>query len=183
MASGTPRIPVAALAVIAAGVSVALHLGKLPPAIPALQAGLGLTLVEAGFMLSLVQLAGMTLGLAVGLAADTIGLRRSMLGGLVIVTLASALGGFAERVVPTHVVPALLVLRALEGVGFLLTVMPAPGLIRKLAPFGAEKSALGLWGAYMPLGVGRRQFANQPGCRHDGQQETHALEGTQRQQR
>lgn len=143
----------AALAVIAAGVSVALHLGKLPPAVPALQAGLGLTLVQAGFMLSLVQLAGMTLGLAVGLAADTIGLRRSMLTGLVIVTLASVLGGFAGRLVPDHVVPALLALRALEGVGFLLTVMPAPGLIRALAPPGAEKAALGLWGAYMPLGV------------------------------
>lgn len=143
----------AALAVIAAGVSVALHLGKLPPAVPALQAGLGLTLVEAGFMLSLVQLAGMTLGLAVGLAADTIGLRRSMLAGLAIVTLASVLGGLAARLAPAHVVPTLLVLRALEGAGFLLTVMPAPGLIRALAPPGAEKAALGLWGAYMPLGV------------------------------
>lgn len=153
MTPATPRIPVAALAVIAAGVSVALHLGKLPPAVPALQAGLGLTLVEAGFMLSLVQLAGMTLGLAVGLAADTVGLRRSMIGGLVIVTLAGVLGGFAERIVPAHVVPVLLALRALEGVGFLLTVMPAPGLIRALAPSGAEKAALGLWGAYMPLGV------------------------------
>ncbi|RYF70946.1 MAG: MFS transporter, partial [Comamonadaceae bacterium] len=132
MATPSPRIPMAALAVIAAGVSVALHLGKLPPAVPALQAGLGLTLVEAGFMLSLVQLAGMTLGLAFGLAADTIGLRRSMLVGLAIVTLASVLGGLAARMAPAHVVPTLLALRALEGAGFLLTVMPAPGLIRAL---------------------------------------------------
>lgn len=153
MLSVTPRIPLAALAVVAAGVSVALHLGKLPPAVPALQAGLGLTLVEAGFMLSLVQLAGMTLGLAVGLAADSIGLRRSMLTGLAIVTLAGVLGGFATHIAPAHVVPALLALRSLEGVGFLLTVMPAPGLIRALAPPGADKAALGLWGAYMPLGV------------------------------
>ena len=66
-----------------AGVSAALHLGKLPPAVPALHDALGISLVEAGFLLSLVQLAGMTLGLLVGLVADALGLRRSMLAGLV----------------------------------------------------------------------------------------------------
>ena len=48
----------AAWIVLAAGVSAALHVGKLPPAIGALQASLGITLVQAGFLLSLVQLAG-----------------------------------------------------------------------------------------------------------------------------
>ncbi|MEO5736825.1 MAG: MFS transporter, partial [Variovorax sp.] len=89
----------------------------------------------------------------VGLAADTIGLRRSMLIGLSIVTLASLLGGLVGHIGAPQVVVWLLILRALEGVGFLLTVMPAPGLIRAMAPPGAEKAALGLWGAYMPLGV------------------------------
>ncbi|MEJ8846545.1 CynX/NimT family MFS transporter [Variovorax rhizosphaerae] len=149
----TARVPVAALAVVAAGVSVALHLGKLSPAIPALQSTLGLSLVEAGFMLSLVQLAGMTLGLAVGLAADAIGLRRSMLIGLLIATFASLLGGLAGQFASPGVVAWLLLLRAFEGVGFLLAVMPAPGLIRAMTPPGTEKAALGLWGAYMPLGV------------------------------
>ena len=49
-----------ALVVILAGVVAALHIGKLPPAIPVLRESLGLTLVQAGFLLSLVQLAGMT---------------------------------------------------------------------------------------------------------------------------
>lgn len=146
-----PRMPAAALAVIAAGVSAALHLGKLPPAVPALQASLGIGLVESGFLLSLVQGAGMTLGLLIGLAADTIGLRRSMLIGLLVVTLASIGGGC---VVPgPDALPLLMVLRALEGLGFLLTVMPAPGLIRTVVPAGLEKLAMGFWGAYMPLGV------------------------------
>jgi predicted MFS family arabinose efflux permease len=52
-----------------------------------------------------------------------------------------------------HAVQWLLVLRAVEGIGFLLSVMPGPGLIRALTPPGADKAALGLWGAYMPLGV------------------------------
>ncbi|OAK66272.1 MFS transporter [Variovorax paradoxus] len=150
-----PRVPVAAFAVLLGGVSGALHLGKLPPAVPALQASLGIGLVEAGFLLSLVQVASMTLGLVAGLAADSIGLRRSMLTGLVVLTVASLLGGWvgSGAVEGSHAVRWLLVLRAVEGVGFLLTVMPGPGLIRALTPPGADKAALGLWGAYMPLGV------------------------------
>ena len=150
-----PGVPVAALAVVAGGVAAALHIGKLPPAVPALQATLGIGWVQAGFLLSLVQVAGMTLGLGVGLAADSVGLRRSMLGGLALLSLASALGGGVGAWVddPARAFAWLLALRALEGVGFLLAVMPGPGLIRAIAPAGADKAAIGLWGAYMPLGV------------------------------
>jgi len=149
------RIPVPVLAVVFAGVSAALHLGKLPPAVPDLRATLGVGLVEAGFLLSLVQLAGMTLGIGVGVVADSIGLRRSMLCGLVVVTCASLLGGLVGVWVldGRRAVVLLLALRALEGFGFLLAVMPGPGLIRRVATPAAERAALGLWGAYMPAGV------------------------------
>lgn len=131
--------------VILAGVAAALHVGKLPPALPILQAQLGVTLVQAGFLLSLVQLAGMALGLVVGLAADGIGLRRSMIAGLLLLSCASALGGFAQG-------PAmLLVLRAVEGFGFLLAATPAPSLIRRLVAPRRIDGMLGLWGAYMPF--------------------------------
>ncbi|MDP3288758.1 MAG: hypothetical protein Q8M64_10645, partial [Methyloversatilis sp.] len=53
-----------AYVVIAAGVAAALHVGKLSPALPVLERALGVTLLQAGFLLSLVQLAGMVLGLA-----------------------------------------------------------------------------------------------------------------------
>jgi CP family cyanate transporter-like MFS transporter len=136
-----------AVLVILAGVCAALHVGKLPPALPVLRDALGVTLMQAGFLLSLVQLAGMTLGLAAGLAADGLGLRRTMAGGLLVLAAASALGAFARD--PTQ----LLVLRAVEGLGFLLVTMPAPSLIRRLVAPDRLSSALGLWGAYMPLGT------------------------------
>lgn len=63
---------------IAGGVCAALHVGKLAPAVAALQAALGLTLVQAGFLLSAVQIAGMLLGVALGAVADGLGGRRSM---------------------------------------------------------------------------------------------------------
>ncbi|MDM0011398.1 MFS transporter [Variovorax sp. J22P168] len=155
MSAIRPRLPVAALAVVAGGVAAALHIGKLPPAVTALQASLGIGLVQAGFLLSLVQVAGMVLGLAVGLAADAIGLRRSMLAGLLLLSFASAAGGGVGLWVadPGTAFAWLLALRALEGLGFLLAVMPGPGLIRSVAAHGSDKTVMGLWGSYMPLGV------------------------------
>ncbi len=134
--------------VVLAGITAALHVGKLPPAIPALQETLAITLVQAGFLVSLVQLAGMSLGLIIGLSADALGLRRSMLTGLGLLTLASLLGGLAESA------GALLFCRALEGLGFLLTVLPAPGLLRQLVPAERLNRILGVWGCYMGIGMG-----------------------------
>ncbi|WP_323990609.1 MFS transporter [Pseudomonas canadensis] len=135
------------LVVILSGVTAALHVCKLAPALPALQAALHVSLLQAGFLLSMVQLAGMTLGLAVGLTADGLGLRRSMLAGLSILALASALGGWAQSA------SDLLWLRAAEGFGFLLVALPGPNLIRQLVPTERLSLKLGLWGTYMPLGT------------------------------
>ena len=136
-----------ALLVVLGGVSAALHIGKLPTALPVLRESLGVTLLQAGFMLSLVQLAGMALGLAVGLAADGLGLKRTMVAGLLVVSVASLLGGWAQD-------PAtLMLLRGLEGLGFLLASMPAPSLIRRLVQPSRMAAALGFWGAYMPFGT------------------------------
>ncbi|WP_084360522.1 MFS transporter [Hydrogenophaga palleronii] len=134
--------------VVAVGVTCALHVGKLPVAIPVLRESLGLSLVQAGFLLSLVQLAGMTLGLVMGLMADRLGPRRVMLVGLVLLALGSALGALAPNV------SVLLATRVLEGMGFLLGVLPAPGLLRQRVSHAPTLSrALGWWGAYMPLGT------------------------------
>ena len=135
----------AAWVVIAAGVVAALHVGKLAPALATLQQVLGLSLLQAGFLLSLVQLAGLSLGLALGAVADGLGGRRSLLLGLCTLSLASALGGATSGVV------ALMALRVAEGFGFLLVVLPAPGLLRALVTPVRLSAVLGLWGAYMPL--------------------------------
>lgn len=138
------------LVVVAAGVAAALHVGKLPVALPVLREALGIGVVEAGFLLSLVQGAGMTAGLAVGLAADAIGLRRCMAIGLAVLAVAGLAGATVRG---ADAVPWLLALRVVEGVGLLLTALPAPALIRRLRAGRGAEAALGLWGAYMPAGV------------------------------
>lgn len=133
--------------VIAAGVVAALHVAKLPPALPVLQQVMGVSLLQAGFLLSLVQLAGMTLGLPAGLLIQRWGPRRSVMSGLLLLAGASTLGGAAQTAA------VLLLSRALEGLGFLCVVLPAPGLLRLLVPAGQLSRVLGGWGAYMPLGA------------------------------
>jgi CP family cyanate transporter-like MFS transporter len=137
----------AAYGVIFSGVVAALQVGKLPPALPDLSQTLGMSLMQSGFLLSLVQLAGMTLALAVGLSADGLGLKRSMLAGLLILGLASGMGATADSA------QSLMLWRALEGVGFLGVTLPAPGLIRKLVSDQQMRKLLGYWGAYMPAGT------------------------------
>ena len=134
--------------VLGVGVSCALHVGKLPVAIPRLQAELQLDLVQAGFLLSLVQMAGMSLGLVVGLLADRQGPRRVMLWGLCVLAMGSLMGAWAPDV------RMLLLTRVVEGAGFLLAVLPAPGLLRLhvIAPATLSR-ALGWWGTYMPMGT------------------------------
>ena len=137
----------ASYCVIFSGVVAALQIGKLPPALPELSQALGSSLMEAGCLLSLVQLAGMSLALAVGLSADGFGLKRSMLSGLVILGVASAMGATSESTT------SLMVWRAVEGFGFLGVTLPAPGLIRKLVSEQHLRKLLGYWGAYMPAGT------------------------------
>jgi CP family cyanate transporter-like MFS transporter len=133
--------------VVAAGMVAALHVGKIPPALPALQHQMGLSLVASGFLLSMVQLAGLLLAVVLGLMSDGFGQRRTLLTGLCLIGAASALGGWADSVA------ILLLGRALEGLGFLLVVLPAPGLIRRVVAAHQLSGMMGLWGTYMPTGT------------------------------
>lgn len=144
----TPARPIqASLFLVLVGICAALHIWKLPPALPQLQRELGLDLVESGFLLSLVQLGGMTLGLATGLFAERIGLRRCILIGLGILALASAGGTLF------HTKALILACRAIEGCGFLMVAMPVPALIKRLVPPHTISRIMGWWSCYMPIGT------------------------------
>lgn len=137
----------AALFLVLVGMCAALHIWKVPPALPQLQAEFRLSLVQSGFLLSAVQLGGLILGLPIALVAERIGLRRCVLTGLAILAAASLLGAWLDS--------SLLVLlfRAAEGCGVLMVAMPIPALIRRLVPPDRLSRIMGLWGSYMPLGT------------------------------
>jgi len=132
--------------VVLSGVCAALHVWKLPPALTLIRDELGMTLVTSGFLLSLVQLAGMTLGLLAGVTAEKIGLRRAVATGLLLLA-----AGSAASVIYASVA-SLLAWRALEGLGFLLVVLSGPALIRRLTPAAMLSRLMGVWGCYIPVG-------------------------------
>nr|WSY49033.1 MFS transporter [Streptomyces sp. NBC_00886] len=133
------------IVIVSAGVAAGLQVWKLPPALPFLRHDLSLSLVQAGTLLGIVQLAGMLGGLAVSLLAELIGERRCLSGGLVLLFLGSAGGGFAWSAAP------LLASRAVEGAGFILVAVTGPGLIRRVTRPGRFTTAIGFWGAYQGI--------------------------------
>ncbi|MFO1311610.1 MAG: MFS transporter [Burkholderiales bacterium] len=135
------------LVVIVAGIIAAMHVGKLPPALPELREAFAMSLVDAGFLLSIVQLAGMAAGILIGLFTDGLGSRRSILYGLVALSLASVASGFARELWQ------LMVLRAIEGLVFYVTILPVPRVLRAIVPPERLALKLGLWGAFMPIGT------------------------------
>lgn len=133
--------------VIAAGMMVAMHVGKVSVAIPSLREALGISLVQAGTLLSMSQMAGMLIAVFVGMFADGWGLRRSLVSGLLLMGVASSLGGGASGIV------GLLGLRVVEGVAFLLVVVSAPALLRQVVAPQRLAQIMGVWGTFMPGGT------------------------------
>lgn len=133
--------------VVAAGVVAAFHIGKLPPALPLIRAEFGLSLVAAGWLVALTQLAAATLALIGGALADRIGYRRTMAVGLVLLTGGDLLGIVAPDVA------TLFGARMVESCGLLMTVLPAPAILARLAAPSRLRPVMGVWGAHMPLGM------------------------------
>ena len=136
-----------AVLVVLAGIVAAMHVGKVAPAIPILRAQLDVSLVQAGWLLSLSQMAGMLTAVFVGMFADGFGLRRSVLWGLVLLGLLSGLAGL------TTSAPQLLLMRATEGAAILMVIVPAPALLRSLVDPDRLSTAMGFWGTFMPTGT------------------------------
>ena len=146
MTSGRTRWDVVALA-LAAGYIVGLQVGKVPPALPLLQAELGLPRVIAGLIASSFYGIGAAFGVAGGLLIDRLGARRMVLAGAAVMALASLAGGFAGNGT------LLLATRVVEGFGFVALTVASPKLIAAGTHTDVRRFALGAWGTYMPIGM------------------------------
>lgn len=138
----------AVLAATLAGVAIAVNVGKVPLAIAGLRGELGLSLVQAGWVSSLLTTLAVLVALAAGLAVGRLGALRMVVGGLAASALGSALAlaadGFATLVAT----------RLLESAGFLAVAVAAPSLISAAAAPADRRFALGIWSAYLPAGAG-----------------------------
>ena len=139
-----PRIWIAFLA----GCIAAFQIGKTFAALALIIDELALSLVQAGLILSLFSLIAAFAGAGFGLLADRIGHLRMALAGIAL----SAAGSFAGALVSS--IDWLLLTRLLEGFGFILTIVALPSLISRSASERDRPLAMGLWGAFMPAGIG-----------------------------
>ncbi|MBU8545940.1 MULTISPECIES: MFS transporter [Roseomonadaceae] len=137
--------PVAAI--LAAGILGAAQIGKVPAAMTTIGAEFGLGLAGAALLVSLFALMAALGGLAIGLAAARIGPRRALLAGLALGALAAVGAALAPNTA------LLLLARVVEGAGFLLLAVAAPGLIAASVAAQDRGLAMGLWGTYMPAGI------------------------------
>ncbi|MBS0520231.1 MAG: MFS transporter [Proteobacteria bacterium] len=133
---------------MAAGIVVAFHVGKMPPALPSVRADLGATLRQGGWLLSVVSLMTAVGGMAIALTADRLGHRRLVLLGAAICFSAALVGAFSTDV------SQLIVGRFFEGVGFIATTAAAPSLLVRLARGADIRRVMALWTIYMPAGAG-----------------------------
>ncbi|MGK6315978.1 MFS transporter [Neorhizobium sp. DT-125] len=129
------------------GIAAALHVGKVPPAIPLLRSELGMDLVAAGWLMGLVSALGAACGFVVGRFTDYLTHRRSMILGLALLIAGSLIGA------ATLSEPVLFASRALESVGLIMVSVAAPGLIASSIDPRDTGLALALWGVWMPVGV------------------------------
>ncbi len=129
------------------GVIAAFLIGKVPVALPVLRAELGLSVFQAGLLVSLFSLIAAACAAVFGNLADRNGHRRVAVTGLLLAGVAGALGAAVTSV------ELLLISRVAEGIGFFLVVVSLPPLILRITPDKDRQKAMGLWGAFLPAGA------------------------------
>ncbi len=144
------------IVLFSAGVAVAFQIGKVPGALPMLSVEFGLSLFLAGWVVSVFNAISAGGGALFGATADRFGHRRVALSGMTLCAASGVFGAYAPSA------EWLLVSRALEGVGFLLTVVSIPPLILAQTAVRDRAKVMGLWGAYMPVGMATLLFASGP---------------------
>jgi MFS family permease len=132
---------------LCAGLFVSMQVGKLGPAIPVLRDDLGLSLVDAGYALSIFTLLAIFLAVPLGAFSTFFGRRSIIVLGIISVMI----GTLGSTVITQPWM--FLVLRALEGFGFIAIAVNIPAFITHLAAPQDRTRALGVWSIYMPTGM------------------------------
>ena len=135
------------LFIICIGVSTAFYIGKVPPALPYMREELEMSLVTAGWVVSIFNALGTIIGIAVGSMADRLGPERVVTFSLIILPLGSLIGFFSGNV------ELLLCSRLMEGVGYTSIFVSGPALIARIVTNENRATAVSLWSSTTPIGM------------------------------
>lgn len=128
--------------------TLALHQGKMPSAIGLLQGEFALSLTAVGWLVSTYAVLIALLALALGCAVARAGYARFAVGGVLLAGIASIVGALSPSI------GLLAAARAVEGAGWIAVAVSMPSVIGRLASDRDRPLALGLFGAFVPLGTG-----------------------------
>ena len=129
------------------GAAAAMQVGKAGATLPLIRSEFGADISLLAIYISLVSLVAALAGAGFGLATRRFGLRRSASIGLLSIALASVLGAAADTA------SMLLVSRSIEALGFAFCTSAFPALARSAAAVRQQSLVMGIWAAWMPLGV------------------------------
>jgi len=132
---------------IVAGVMVAMHLGKVAPALPAIRDELGGDLIITGAIASVVSLVGAIGGLLLGTVANVSNARRMAIAALILLGTASLTGALAISPIQ------LIVTRSFEGLAIITMAVTAPAIIGRTTADSDRSFGLALWSTYVPTGM------------------------------
>ena len=135
------------LLLVGAGVVAAFQVGKAPPMLLSIRSEFGMSLFLAGWILSIFNVIGFLLGSMAGAVADAFGHRRLLLIGFLLQALGSLAGSFATGA------SFLLTTRAVEGLGFLFTVVAAPAMVARVTAPKDIRLSLSMWSCFLPAGA------------------------------
>ncbi len=131
-----------------AGCTTAIHMGKVPSALPLLREQWQLTLTQSGLIISVHALFVATAGLLLGMLVRKAGYARFAIAGVALAGFGSVLGAHAESL--TWMLSA----RIVEGLGWIVAVIALPTLLTRLSQATDRSLVMGIWGSFVPLGAG-----------------------------
>src|SRR5699024_7313425 len=133
--------------VVATGIIAAMHVWKLPSALEFIREDLHISLVAAGALVGVVQLAGAFGGLAASVVSERIGAKYTLVVGMLFAGIASVAGGLAVSAA------WLMIPRAMEAMGLSLITVAAPGVGRRLPQSLQLTEARGGWVAFKAIAL------------------------------
>lgn len=134
-------------AATAAGAAAAMQIGKAAAALPLVRAETGADLTLLAVYVSAISAVAAVAGIAFGGIVARMGPRRAGVLGLGLAAIGSAWGATAPGL------PGLLASRAPEAAGFALVATSMPALVGRAAAARDKALALGVWAAWLPVGV------------------------------
>lgn len=130
------------------GSTVALHVGKVPPALPELRQYWQLSLTQVSLIVSLYALLIALFGALVGQQVQRFGYVRFAVFGVGLIGIASLVGSQASGLA------WLLISRTIEGFGWIVAAISLPALLGAMSSRRDQPLVMGIWGSFVPVGTG-----------------------------